>query len=35
MPGLSFSTDIITGFCGESEEEFNDTLKVIEEVKFE
>ncbi|EKX39298.1 hypothetical protein GUITHDRAFT_160013 [Guillardia theta CCMP2712] len=34
IPGLSISTDIITGFCGETEEEHQETLSLLEEVKF-
>eukprot|EP00960_Hanusia_phi_P025188 740130-Hanusia_phi.AAC.1 len=34
IPGLSISTDIITGFCGETEEEHKETLSLLEEVKF-
>ncbi|OGG02732.1 hypothetical protein A2W14_02280 [Candidatus Gottesmanbacteria bacterium RBG_16_37_8] len=29
-----FSTDIIVGFCGESEEEFRDTVKLAEKAQF-
>jgi len=34
-PGISFSTDIIAGFCGESEAEHQDTLSLLEEVQFD
>ena len=35
VPGLGLSTDIIVGFCGESEAEFVDTLSLVEEVGFD
>lgn len=34
MPGISLSTDIIVGYPGETEEEFHDTLSLLEEVKY-
>jgi tRNA-2-methylthio-N6-dimethylallyladenosine synthase len=34
VPGISISTDLIVGFPGETEEEFEDTLKLIEAVRF-
>ncbi|MBI4975436.1 tRNA (N6-isopentenyl adenosine(37)-C2)-methylthiotransferase MiaB, partial [Candidatus Peregrinibacteria bacterium] len=34
-PDISISTDIIIGFCGETDEEFKNTCKVFEELKFE
>ena len=35
IPDCSISTDIITGFCGETEQEHQDTLSLMEEVKFQ
>ena len=34
-PGVSLSTDIIVGFCGETEEEFQHTLDLLEEIRFD
>ncbi|MGE5335147.1 MAG: MiaB/RimO family radical SAM methylthiotransferase [Nitrososphaerota archaeon] len=34
-PGVSLSTDIIVGFCGETDEEFQHTLDLLEEIRFD
>jgi tRNA-2-methylthio-N6-dimethylallyladenosine synthase len=35
MPDCAISTDVITGFCGETEEEHRDTLSLMEQVRYE
>jgi tRNA-2-methylthio-N6-dimethylallyladenosine synthase len=35
MPECAISTDIISGFCGETEEEHGDTLSLMNEVGYE
>ncbi|WP_143146367.1 tRNA (N6-isopentenyl adenosine(37)-C2)-methylthiotransferase MiaB [Ferrithrix thermotolerans] len=35
VPDLAVSTDIIVGFPGESDEDFKDTLRVVEEANFD
>ncbi|HXV76295.1 MAG TPA: tRNA (N6-isopentenyl adenosine(37)-C2)-methylthiotransferase MiaB, partial [Candidatus Polarisedimenticolaceae bacterium] len=35
IPEISFGTDIIVGFPGETDEEFDDTLRLLEEVPFD
>ena len=34
-PGITLSTDVIVGFCGETEEEFQHTLDLLEEIRFD
>src|SRR5690606_34998793 len=33
-PDFAISTDLIVGFPGETEEQFEDTVKLVEQVKF-
>lgn len=35
LPGCAISTDVIAGFCGETEEEHQDTLSLMREVGFD
>lgn len=35
IPGVAVTTDAIVGFCGESEEEFSNTLKAFREIRFD
>lgn len=35
IPGCGISTDMITGFCGETEEQHKDTVSMMEEVKYD
>jgi tRNA-2-methylthio-N6-dimethylallyladenosine synthase len=35
VPGMSLTTDMITGFCGETEEEFLGTEKLVRDVRFD
>jgi tRNA-2-methylthio-N6-dimethylallyladenosine synthase len=34
-PGVALSTDIIVGFCGETEDEFQHTLDLLAEIRFD
>lgn len=34
VPDMAISTDLIVGFPGETEEEFEDTLKLVEKVRY-
>jgi tRNA-2-methylthio-N6-dimethylallyladenosine synthase len=35
IPGISLSSDVIVGFCGETEEQYEETLALLREVRFE
>jgi len=35
MPGIVLSTDVITGFPGETEQDFEDTISLLREVRFD
>ena len=34
LPGVSITTDVIVGFPGETDEEFNETYKFLEDIKL-
>jgi tRNA A37 methylthiotransferase MiaB len=35
IPNISLSSDFISGFCGETEEEHHETLSLLEHVKYD
>ena len=35
MPGMTLSTDIIVGFPGETEDDFRETLSMVDELQFD
>ncbi len=35
IPDLSISTDIIVGFCNENDDDFEQTMELVEEIKFD
>lgn len=34
VPGITIATDIICGFPGETDEDFQETMKLVEEYRF-
>jgi tRNA-2-methylthio-N6-dimethylallyladenosine synthase len=35
IPGLALATDMIVGFCGETDAEFDATVRLMEEIRFQ
>ena len=35
IPNVSLTTDLIVGFCGETDEQFQDSLNLIKDIKFD
>ncbi len=35
IPGVSLSTDLIVGFCGETEEQFERTVDLVRDIRFD
>ncbi|MFI5258054.1 MAG: MiaB/RimO family radical SAM methylthiotransferase [Candidatus Limnocylindrales bacterium] len=35
VPGIAVSTDVIVGFCGETDDQFESTLRALEEIRFD
>ena len=35
VPGIAMSTDVIVGFCGETEEQYESTLRLLEAVRYD
>lgn len=35
IPNVSISSDFISGFCGETEEDHQDTLNLLKEIKYD
>jgi len=35
LPGAALTTDVIVGFCGETEEQFQRTVDLVEELRFD
>jgi tRNA-2-methylthio-N6-dimethylallyladenosine synthase len=35
VPGIAISSDVIVGFCGETDEQFGSTMRALEEIRFD
>ena len=35
VPGITITTDVIVGFCGETQEQFEATVRALEEIRFD
>ena len=35
VPGITISTDVIVGFCGETDDQFRSTLRLLEAVRYD
>ena len=35
VPNVTLNTDLIVGFCGETDNQFNNTLRMIEDIRFD
>jgi tRNA-2-methylthio-N6-dimethylallyladenosine synthase len=35
VPGIAISTDVIVGFCGETDAQFRSTLRLLESVRYD
>ena len=35
VPGITISTDVIVGFCGETEAQFEGTLRLLEDIRYD
>src|SRR5262249_59088355 len=35
VPGIAISTDVIVGFCGETDAQFRSTLRLLERVRYD
>lgn len=35
VPGVSISSDFISGFCGETEEDHRETISLMEQIRYD